>query len=132
MKCVITKTSLHAPDVKYTLVQIHKIREHFQFDIYFHMTYCSTYRYTSFTLAKYLHHAGSFSFLLFNIFAPSPAIFIRYMVAICLFVLDLLHLTGPVLSGAIRSAPLGYESVYLPLYKVADTPFHIQGGANLV
>ena len=22
--------------------------------------------------------------------------------------------------------PLGYERVYLPLYKVADTPFHIQ------
>ena len=24
--------------------------------------------------------------------------------------------------------PLGYERVYLPLHKVADTPFHIQGG----
>ena len=24
---------------------------------------------------------------------------------------------------------LGYERVYLPLYKVADTPFHIQGDA---
>ena len=23
--------------------------------------------------------------------------------------------------------PLGYQRVYLPLYKVADTPFHIQG-----
>ena len=23
--------------------------------------------------------------------------------------------------------PFGYERVYLPLYKVADTPFHIQG-----
>ena len=23
--------------------------------------------------------------------------------------------------------PLGYGRVYLPLYKVADTPFHIQG-----
>ena len=23
--------------------------------------------------------------------------------------------------------PLGYEKVYLPLDKVADTPFHIQG-----
>ena len=23
--------------------------------------------------------------------------------------------------------PLGYEKVYLPLYKVTDTPFHIQG-----
>ena len=23
--------------------------------------------------------------------------------------------------------PLGYERVYLPLHKVADTPFHIQG-----
>ena len=23
--------------------------------------------------------------------------------------------------------PLGYERVYLSLYKVADTPFHIQG-----
>ena len=27
--------------------------------------------------------------------------------------------------GLIR--PLEYERVYLPLYKVADTPFHIQG-----
>ena len=26
------------------------------------------------------------------------------------------------------SAVLGYERVYLPLYKVADTPLHIQGG----
>ena len=25
--------------------------------------------------------------------------------------------------------PLGYERVYLPLCKVADTPFHIQGDA---
>ena len=24
-------------------------------------------------------------------------------------------------------SPLGYERVYLPLYKVADTPFQIQG-----
>ena len=24
--------------------------------------------------------------------------------------------------------PLGYQRVYLPLYKVADTQFHIQGG----
>ena len=24
--------------------------------------------------------------------------------------------------------PLGYERVYLPLYKVADAPFNIQGG----
>ena len=24
-------------------------------------------------------------------------------------------------------SPLGYERVYLPLCKVADTPFHIQG-----
>ena len=23
--------------------------------------------------------------------------------------------------------PLGYERVYLPLYKVADTPFYVQG-----
>ena len=23
--------------------------------------------------------------------------------------------------------PIGHERVYLPLYKVADTPFHIQG-----
>ena len=23
--------------------------------------------------------------------------------------------------------PLGYKKVYLPLYKVADVPFHIQG-----
>ena len=27
--------------------------------------------------------------------------------------------------------PLGYERVYLPLYKVADTPFHIQGDEML-
>ena len=27
----------------------------------------------------------------------------------------------------IMSTPLGYERVYVPLYKVADTPFHIQG-----
>ena len=27
------------------------------------------------------------------------------------------------------SRPLGYERVYLPLYKVADTPFHIPGDA---
>ena len=26
--------------------------------------------------------------------------------------------------------PLGYERVYLPLYKVADTPFHIQGAVH--
>ena len=26
------------------------------------------------------------------------------------------------------SRPLGYERLYLPLYKVADTPFHIQRG----
>ena len=25
------------------------------------------------------------------------------------------------------SRPVGYERVYLPLCKVADTPFHIQG-----
>ena len=28
---------------------------------------------------------------------------------------------------SISSGPLGYERVYLPLDKVADTPFHIQG-----
>ena len=26
-----------------------------------------------------------------------------------------------------RHSTLGYERVYLPLYKMADTPFHIQG-----
>ena len=26
---------------------------------------------------------------------------------------------------------LGYERVYLPLHKVADTPFHIQGTTKL-
>ena len=39
------------------------------------------------------------------------------------------------LSGMIaqysKSSVLGYEKVYLPLYKVADTPFHIQGDAKL-
>ena len=29
-------------------------------------------------------------------------------------------------TGAYMTRPLGYERVYLPLYKVADTPFHIQ------
>ena len=28
--------------------------------------------------------------------------------------------------------PLGYERVYLPLYKVADTPFHIRGDGECV
>ena len=27
----------------------------------------------------------------------------------------------------VKYRPLGYERVYLPLCKVADTPFHIQG-----
>ena len=27
----------------------------------------------------------------------------------------------------ISNRPFGYERVYLPLWKVADTPFHIQG-----
>ena len=27
---------------------------------------------------------------------------------------------------------LGYERVYLPLYKVADTPFHIQDDDNIL
>ena len=27
---------------------------------------------------------------------------------------------------AANTSSLGYERVYLPLYKVADTPFHIQ------
>ena len=29
--------------------------------------------------------------------------------------------------GQYNNRPLGYERVYLPLYKVAVTPFHIQG-----
>ena len=29
--------------------------------------------------------------------------------------------------AADYNSPLGYKRVYLPLYKVADTPFHIQG-----
>ena len=32
---------------------------------------------------------------------------------------------GMILMRTFR--PLGYERVYLPLWKVADTPFHIQG-----
>ena len=28
-------------------------------------------------------------------------------------------------------SPSGYERVYLPLHKEADTPFHIQGNAIL-
>ena len=31
------------------------------------------------------------------------------------------------LCGGDAYRPLGYEKVYLRLYKVADTPFHIQG-----
>ena len=31
---------------------------------------------------------------------------------------------GPVIKGTSRR-PFRYERVYLPLYKVADTPFHI-------
>ena len=34
--------------------------------------------------------------------------------------------------NCITYCHLGYESVYLPLHKVADTPFHIQGGDVLV
>ena len=30
-------------------------------------------------------------------------------------------------TGPIFYRPLGYERVYLPLFQVADTPFHIQG-----
>ena len=30
------------------------------------------------------------------------------------------------------SRPLGYERVYLPLYKVVYTPFHIQGNEVIV
>ena len=36
--------------------------------------------------------------------------------------------TGKRIVNASRGqSPLGYERVYLPLHKVADTPFHIQG-----
>ena len=35
------------------------------------------------------------------------------------------------LSFTSSSRPLGYERVYLPLYKGAYTPFHIQGDAML-
>ena len=38
---------------------------------------------------------------------------------------DVLKVRNKQQSGTIR--PLGYERVYLPLCKVADTPFHIQG-----
>ena len=31
-------------------------------------------------------------------------------------------------SWEVMYRPLGYERVYLPLHKVTDTPFHIQGG----
>ena len=37
---------------------------------------------------------------------------------------EFLH-TSLVMLRIIR--PFGYERVYLPLYKVANTPFHIQG-----
>ena len=37
----------------------------------------------------------------------------------------LLDALNPLFFKTIR--PLGYERVYLPLYEVADTPFHIQG-----
>ena len=37
------------------------------------------------------------------------------------------------LSGLMTiNRPLGYERVYLRLCKVADTPFHIQGGEVLI
>ena len=42
--------------------------------------------------------------------------------------LNMTHLT--IYSAAYRS--LGYERVYLPLCKVADTPFHIQGDDILI
>ena len=32
--------------------------------------------------------------------------------------------------NTILYRPLGYERVYLPLCKVADTPFHIQEGGS--
>ena len=36
--------------------------------------------------------------------------------------------TDKLINGAFGTLrPLGYERVYLPLYRVADTPFHIQG-----
>ena len=31
------------------------------------------------------------------------------------------------MGSGVKIRPLGYERVYLPLCKVADTPFHIQG-----
>ena len=41
----------------------------------------------------------------------------KHLIAIC-------YIDGPDRQETIR--PLGYERVYLPLYKVADTPFHTQ------
>ena len=40
-------------------------------------------------------------------------------------ILTAVILSNTDLQGVIR--PIGYERVYLPLCKVADTPFHIQG-----
>ena len=41
--------------------------------------------------------------------------------------LDRTSFSGSKFTIWCTSRPLGYERVYLPLYKVADTPFHIQG-----
>ena len=46
-----------------------------------------------------------------------------------LYNLQTRKLKGGISSKIVRlpCRNLGYERVYLPLYKVADTPFHIQG-----
>ena len=45
---------------------------------------------------------------------------------ICTLAFGQVHSFRPyILMATIR--PLGYESVYLPLCEVTDTPFHIQG-----
>ena len=42
--------------------------------------------------------------------------------------MDNSHVKAPVLCYLMRTLrPLEYERVYMSLYKVADTPFHIQG-----
>ena len=46
-----------------------------------------------------------------------------------LYIFDLTELLSQtILSMSVAFyRPLGYERVYLPLYKVADTPYYIQG-----
>ena len=52
--------------------------------------------------------------------------FIQSISRFILFSLPPIHSTKPLIH-TVYFRPLGYERVYLPLCKVADAPFHIQG-----